>query len=107
MNEMEIFFLAVFAVLCAIGIRMVIKNGLIGSMLGGKIDKTYGEIYCSLNGMASHRFQVHRLNRDNQSEIALVYKQGTVGGGKMIPVKLTKSEASKLSRLLSEAANEI
>ena len=107
MNEMEIFFLAVILIIVAIAIWMIFKRGLLGSMLGGEVEKTYGEVYFSSHGMVSHVFKVHRLIKDASPIIALEYRQGTSGGFQMIPLRLTKNEASKLAALLNEAANEI
>lgn len=107
MNGMEFFFLIVFLSLVIVGIKMVAKQGFIGSMLGGNIEKTYGEVSFSSHSGVSHSFKVHRLIKHSSPQIALEYRQSTIGGGQMIPLKLTKNEAVKLSALLGEAANEL
>lgn len=107
MNAMEVFFLIIFAVSGIIGVRMVFKRGLVGSMMGGKLEKTYGEVCFSSHAMVTHTFKVHRLIKKSQPTIALEYRQRTFGGGKIIPLQLSKSEATKLSELLRQAANEI
>jgi len=107
MNGLEIFFLVIVLVPIVMAIRLVSKRGIMGSLLGGTIEKTYGEVGLSSHGMVSHTFKIHRLIIDDSPQIAFVYRQGSFGGGKLFPLKLTKNEAKTLANLLTEATNEI
>jgi hypothetical protein len=106
-NPMELFFAIVVSLLLIAAARMIFKRGLIGAILGGSIEKTYGDFYSSKTGMVTHRFKVHRVIKKNSPHVVIEYRQGSFGSGKLIPIELSKQDAEKLADFLKAAADEI
>ena len=107
MNPVELFFAIVVSLLLLAAANMIFKRGFIGAILGGSIEKTYGDFYSSKTGMVTHRYKIHRVMKKNSPYVVIEYRQGSFGSGKLIPIELSKQDAEKLSEFLKAAADEI
>ena len=76
-----------------------------GSFLGGRIDRTLGEIELS-SGFASSTIEVHAMQGKpgEPGFVGLVFIAKAPLGASMNPHKLTKEQATRLAQLLVQAA---
>ena len=102
MDRISEYFPHIFIVACFawVAYRAISNGGFRGMILGGRIDKTVGEIPLQNRGPGKHVLRVHRPQNGN---VAVEITSKAALGFHMTGFNLPKSDASKLAELLRDA----
>jgi hypothetical protein len=84
----------------------VLTKGLKGSLFGGRIEKTYGEVKLESKSTIGGNLKVHRINAGGNHLIGIEIVKKSPLGFQMVPALLTSSQAKELVLLLERATNE-
>ena len=77
-----------------------------GSFLGGRIERTVGEILLSGSFASSHMLKVHAMKAPEGGSdfVAMVLVAKAPMAASMQPIKLSKSQAAELAAYLQDAS---
>jgi hypothetical protein len=108
MFEGPSYFVEAFLVvmIAAFGFRYFRYGSLTGALLGGRVERTVGEIALSAK-VGSRVLKVDILRKHQQSEacVALSLVSKATFGASMVPIELTNAQAKTLAELLAKAVN--
>lgn len=104
--ELEII-LIFLAIVAFIAIYLIKKRGLVGAMIGGKVEKTYGEVAGTAMKLLSAKIKVHKLNKKGKSKVVVEFVATSPASWQSMPIELDKNQVSKLRGYLENAENEI
>ena len=98
---------AAFAVFAAyVGYSMFSKRGK-GRMLGGTIIDTASEEIVQKSGILTTSIKAHVVETKNQEKlVGLEISENAKLGASFKPIRLTKTEAEKLMRMISETVSK-
>ena len=102
----EYLFFAVFAAFAGYFLYQMATKGFKGTMFGGRINKTYGEIELEKQSIMSGKLRVHRVESKTGSKIGIEVVHKSMLSFQMVPATLGKDEARRLIQLLTQATNE-
>ncbi len=104
---MEIVFILFLAAALGIAAYLIKTKGFVGAMLGGKVEKTYGEVYSDGSRTGNAIIKIHRINKKDTPKAVIEYSFSSVGAFQSTPIELNKSELLKLQKYINELASEI
>lgn len=85
------------------GFAVYRRGSLKGAAFDARISSTVGEVLAHGRQSLKQKLLVHRLDRDGQFLVGVELRAEMDG---MLPIVLTRSEASRLAALLRQASSE-
>lgn len=96
-------FFFVFAAIFAYVVYQIATNGFKGSVLGGKIVRTAGEVQDS-RAVGTNKLRVHVVDRDGERLVGIEFSQFAFLSYSMTGLSISRSDAKRLADLIRDAA---
>ena len=104
MKSEYLFYAFLALVLGNLAWRYFRSGSFTGAMLGGKIKREIGQVAIASGVASSQNLKVHAMeSSDGESFVGIALVSKAPLAASMVPIKLSRSQAQELARLLQQA----